>query len=579
MNKNNFGFDTNKSDNQESSTRKMNERIFHMICNTSTSSFLYYNFTNKKMDILGSWSTIFNFKIESMNDYKKIIECVSEEYTTQMIELLFSEKKKMESASLTVQLLENKKWINCKATIIYDIEGRPIEKLIRFKDVTKEIKQKDELDYISFYDSLTGLFNRNYFINKLSNWLEQAACVKSIVSVMFLDIVGFRKINDGMGMIVGDELVQVFGQYLNEFSSETIMVSHFSGDLFCIGVYDPSGTTSIEFISESILKKVEGPFKLSSKHELIIDICIGVAEYPEAGKTAIDLINYAEIIMFKGKGTGKDVVQFFDEPILREFLQNVSIEHKLKEAIVTNDFTINFQPQYDVSSNKLRGVEALIRWKDIDGNVISPSEFIPIAEQNGTIIPIGAWVLEESMRIFAQWKLKYQIDFILSINISALQFKREDFIENLELVMAKNKIDSNEIELEITESIFIDDLNDMKSKMKYLRKIGIRVSLDDFGTGYSSLAYLKGLPIDTLKIDKSFVDTIASDETTRIILESIITMVKRLGFETVAEGVETQAQYDYLKGISCDNIQGFLLGKPMDALSIEKLIKEQYAER
>ncbi len=300
---------------------------------------------------------------------------------------------------------------------------------------------------------------------------------------------------------------------------------------------------------------------------------VGVAEYPEAAQSALELINCAEIVMFKAKGAGKDSMQYFDVPILDEFLQKIDIENKLKEAIFHENFVMYFQPQYHVEDKKLRGVEALIRWKDDDGQMISPAVFIPIAEKNGTIVSIGTWVIEESVRIYADWKAKYHASLILSINVSAIQYKRPNFVSKLMAIVEKYGVEPSEVELEITESILIDDFVEMTNKLAILKDYGFRISLDDFGTGYSSLSYLKGLPINTLKIDKSFIDTVISDSNTKIITEAIIYMVKKLGYETVAEGVETQEQYEYLKSIECDNIQGYFLGKPMPAKDVEELLK------
>ena len=204
--------------------------------------------------------------------------------------------------------------------------------------------------------------------------------------------------------------------------------------------------------------------------------------------------------------------------------------------------------------------------------MISPAVFIPIAEKNGTIVPIGCWVIEESIKNYAAWKKKYSVDMILSLNISAIQYKRHEFIDNLMSIIRKYDVNPNDIELEITESVLIDNFIEMTEKLHVLREYGLRISLDDFGTGYSSLSYLKGLPIDTLKIDKSFVDTMLTDKNARIIMDSIVYMVKKLGFETIAEGVETQEQFDYLKSIECDCIQGYLLGKPLPGDELEKLL-------
>lgn len=548
------------------------EKMYRFVCDTSDNAFLYYSFEEDKITIFGNWKNFFEFEVESMKDIGKIYESVQEKYIIPLREILFIEKDTIEKASVECCLLNGKKWFECEAIISYNEFRKPQEKIIRFKDITKFKNQNDELAYLAYYDNLTGLYNRNYFVRLLAEWLRNAEDDKSVVAVMFIDIDDFRKINDGMGLIIGDELVQIFGQYLGEFRCEKVMISHFNSDLFCIGIYDPCGTRSIEHIYKTIQNRLESSFLLSNRQELNITICAGVAEFPEASKTALELINCAEIVMFKAKVAGKNAIQYFDAPIMNDFLRNLAIETKLKEAIYSKQFMLYYQPQYDVISGKLRGVEALIRWKDNNGKMISPSDFIPIAERNGSIVSIGNWVIEEAISTYALWKRKFNCKMIMSINISAIQYKRPDFVSSLTGVLSKYNVNFNEIELEITESILIDDFKEVIDKLYALRNYGLRISLDDFGTGFSSLAYLKGLPIDTLKIDKSFIDTVITDDSTRIITESIVTMVKKLGFETVAEGVETKEQFDYLKQIKCDNIQGYYLGHPMCCDDMETLL-------
>ena len=402
--------------------------------------------------------------------------------------------------------------------------------------------------------------------------MDRAREESAVISVMFLDLDDFRKINDSMGILIGDELVQQVGQFLNTFSNENVIICHMNSDIYCIAIYNPCGLRSVEHIHQSIRERVKQGFRLSSGQELKITVSIGVAEYPEAAQNALELINCAEIVMFKAKNHGKDSIQYFDAPILNDFLQSVSIENKLKSAVYNQNFILYFQPQYYADSKRLRGVEALIRWRDEDGSMISPAVFIPIAEKNGTIIPIGNWVLEDSIRHFKEWKRKYGYSMTLSINISVIQYKRDDFVNQVLQLIKKYEINPRDIELEITESVLIDNLAEVKDKLQILREYGIRISLDDFGTGFSSLSYLKGLPIDTLKIDKSFIDTVVEDVPSRIITESVVSMVRKLGYETIAEGVETESQYEYLKGIGCDVIQGYLLGRPEPAETIELIL-------
>lgn len=549
------------------------ERMLRLVCNTSSNAFLYVNFKENEVQTLANWEFFFpNVEIKDVKDISKIYSQVEDKYVLPLRELLFLEKSGVSANSAVIKLRDGKTWVECEASIIYDELKNPTDKIIRFKNISKFQNQNDELTYMAYYDILTGLYNRNYFVRLLADFVRKAEEEKRIVSVMFVDIDDFRKINDGLGLIVGDEVVQQFGQFLGGFKSDNIIVSHFNADIYCIAIYDPCGSRSVEYIFKAIQERISSPFVLSTGQEILLSVSAGVAEYPESAKTTLDLINCAEIVMFKAKGTGKNAIQYFDAPILFDFIQNVTIENKLKEAVFNQNFMMNFQPQYYADSKKLRGVEALVRWRDTDGKMISPAVFIPIAEKNGTIIPLGEWVIEESVRTFANWKKNYNTDMVLSMNISAIQCKKNDFVDNIINLIYKYDIRPEEIELEITESILIDNFRDVVEKLRVLREHGIRISLDDFGTGYSSLSYLKGLPIDTLKIDKSFIDTMLTDENAKIIIESIIHMVKKLGFETVAEGVECEEQFDYLASIGCDCIQGFLMGKPMTGTDIEDLL-------
>jgi len=552
------------------------EKMYRMICDMSSCAYLYISVKEQKVQVLGNWQAFFQFRVQHLHDIEQIYHYVEDLDTVKLSRVLESNKTENQSLRCECKLRGKKQWFECEVSMTEDEDGNVCEKVFKFRDITRFKIQNDELSYLAYYDTLTGLYNRNCFVGKLAEWLLQAGHENSTVSVMFVDIDDFKKVNDGLGIIVGDELVQVFGQFLGEFRSDHVIVSHFNSDIYCMAIYDPCGNRSVERIYQEIRERLEKPFLLTGKKVLDISVSVGVAEYPESAQNALELINNAEIVMFQAKAAGKNGIQYFDAPIIDQFLHNIQIEKKLKDAVINNQFMLYYQPQYDIKGGGLRGVEALIRWKDDNGSMVSPAEFIPIAEKTGSIITIGYWVLSEAVRTYASWREKYGKKLIMSINISAIQYKRPDFVANIIGLLEQYQIDPNEIELEITESVLIEDFNEVVAKMRMLREYGIRVSLDDFGTGFSSLSYLKGLPIDTLKIDKSFIDTVITDKYTRIITESIVSMVKRLGFETVAEGVETAEQYEYLKDIDCDNIQGFYLGKPMSESELESLLRAQH---
>lgn len=552
------------------------EQMYRLVCETSNNAFLYCSFEANEVMSFGKWKDFFGYEVKDFNQIYKLYDLICDSYQNKLREVLFPEKNNLTEASCTCLHQDMRTWFLFKTTVEYDKNLIPVQKLVTVADVTKDKRRKEELAYLAYYDTMTGLYNRNYFISRLGEFVKKAKEENDIVSVLFIDVDDFRKINDSMGMIVGDEIVQQFGSLLKEFTSnKNIIVGHFNSDIYCMAIYGPQGDYTAENIAKKIQNRLLKPFKLSNGIELSITVCIGIAEYPEAATGVLEVINCAEVVMFHCKSKGKNTIMLFDVPIYNDFLYNVKLDSKLKEAVLGDDnFILQYQPQFYTGNKKLRGIEALIRWKDGVDHIISPGEFIPIAEKNGTIIQIGNWVLEESIRQYTEWKKSYLQPLILSINISAIQFMKEDFEDHLISVIEKYHVNPKDIEVEVTESVLIEDIGVVRKKLIRLRNYGIRVSIDDFGTGFSSLNYLKELPIDTLKIDKSFIDTVLTDSPTRVITESIVKMVKTLGFEAIAEGVEEEKQYDYLHAIGCDIIQGFYLGRPQSVSDIDKLLKE-----
>ena len=571
MNEMRYQLDLLKAMNQKLTAK---DNMYRLICDTVSCAFVYYSFEKNELTTLGKWDDFFDFELREVKELPKFFDVVEDAYALPLLDVIFAEKNKQTSAFTECCMKDRKAWYRFNVHVVYDEQGNPTDKVICIENITKSKSQNDELIYMAYYDGLTGLYNRNYFVRLLAEFVRKAEEENNVVSVMIVDIDDFRKVNDGQGIIVGDELVQILGSFLKELCNDNVIVCHLNSDIYCVAVYAPSGDNSVEHIIKRIRERTERPFRLSNGQELQVTVSIGVAEYPEAATSALELLNCAEIVMFKGKSRGKNAVQYYNSAILDDFFHSAELDKKLKEAVFNEKFEVHFQPQYYTENKKLRGMEALIRWKDITGQNISPAIFIPIAEKNGTIIAIGNWVLEQSIRQYMEWKETYGLDFILSINISALQYSRYDFVDSLLEVLHRYQMNPNCLELEITESVLIEDFRSVSEKLKLLKSYGIRVSLDDFGTGFSSFTYLRKLPIDTLKIDKSFIDTVLTDSSTKIITKSIVEMVKALGFESVAEGVEEEDQYDYLKEIGCDVIQGYLLGRPLPPKDVEVLLEQ-----
>jgi len=571
MNELHYQLDLLKAMNQKLTEK---ERMYRTVCGSTVGAILYQSFEQNRVETLGQWEDFFDFDIREPKEIFKLADTVEEKYSMELRDVLFLEKTGQEARSLECVKKNSKIWLQFRMKVCYDESGRPIDKVLYITDITKFQIQNDELKYMAYYDSVTGLYNRNYFVRILAEYVKHPASSDGILSVMMIDIDDFHKINDTHGLVIGEELIQQFGCILKDLCEEySIVGCHMHTDVYCVAVSFPSKDRTVESVYQELKKRTKSPFRMSNGQEFQITFCAGVAEYSEASSTPMDLISYAEIMVYKSKTQGRGHIQYFNTHVLEEFFHSTELENRLKEAVFNYNFEVYFQMQYYTGSKKLRGMEALIRWKDGDDHMISPAIFIPIAEKNGTIIPIGKWVVEQSVQQYALWRKRYGYPFVMSINISALQYNRDDFVDSIIGVIEKYQVPFSEIELEITETILIDDFQTVYEKLKILRDYGIRISLDDFGTGFSALSYLKKLPINTLKIDKSFIDTVLSDAATRVITESIVEMVKKLGFESIAEGVENEEQYEYLQSIGCDVIQGYLFSRPLPVAELEPILE------
>ncbi|NBJ92109.1 putative bifunctional diguanylate cyclase/phosphodiesterase [Parablautia muri] len=550
------------------------EKMYQMICDVSGSAFLYINFTENQVRILGDWNFFFpDVEVKDVKDLAKLYAKAEEKYVLPLRDLLFLEKSQRNTDGGIIRLKDEKAWVECTVSVLYDESGNATDKVIRFKDISKLKNQNDDLAYMAYYDMPTGLYNKNYFIRLLTDYVHRAEQENAIVSLISIDVSDNRKQRDGLKLSAGEEGTQQFGQFLSSIQGENVIVSYFQADIFCIAIYDPRGCRTVENICRQIQERMETPFELQSGQKSLLSAGIGIAEYPEAAKTALELINCAEIVVERAKKSGPNTVQYFDTAILDEIALNLHIENDLKEALSNLSFDLNFQPQYDTKEERLRGIEALVRWQRPDGMQVSPMDFIPIAEKNGTMSSIDGWVVEESIRTFAIWKKKFELNIILSLNISASQYMEDGFTDKLLGMIKKYGVNPEELELEITEGLLFEDYRTVTEKMCVLKDYGIRFALDDFGTGYSSLAYLKGLPVNTLKIDKELIEGIMTDQNTEILIESVITMAQKLGYEIIAEGVETKEQLSRLKELGCDYMQGYLLSRPMRKEDMEQLLK------
>lgn len=422
--------------------------------------------------------------------------------------------------------------------------------------------REEQLEHLAYHDALTGLPNRTLLMEDLQRITKTCADKAKNTAVLFIDLDNFKNINDGLGHSVGDVILIEAGQRMQENLRKTDIIYRFGGDEFIILLQDIGSTDEISQLAQRISKCLVTPFRIDMI-SIYLTCSIGVSVFPEHATSPDELLMYADASMYKAKFNGKDRVQFFNRELKREVTGKIDLQNKLRQAILNKELYLKYQPQFNRMSGQIRGVEALIRWENPHLGSISPQVLIPIAEEMGFIVPIGEWVLHQACSDAHKWEKEYQFDGYISVNVSAKQLRNVDFVNTVRQAIAVTGLNPARLELEITESVFIDSVESAVQKLIELKKMGVRICLDDFGTGYSSLGYLIKLPIDTLKIDKAFIEQSQTGADKKNITGAIVSMMSDLGIETIAEGVETQEQFDYVMNTKTSNFQGYLLSRPV----------------
>ena len=431
----------------------------------------------------------------------------------------------------------------------------------------KNIQQLNEqLLFAAYHDSLTDLYNRSWLSTMMKVQIKETTEKNEKFGILLFDIDNMKDINDSRGHNAGDELLKQVATILKLMESKTVTATRFGGDEFVLLYKNIKDRDEAIEISKKALRflNAEG-----------IGISGGISIFPDDSKKTEDLLKFADMAKIEAKKNGKNNVACFHSLMQEKFLSKLNIETKMSKAMASRNFQLYYQPQFDAKTKELRGFEALLRWYDSDLGWISPEQFIPLAEETHLVVPLGDWVMTTALATIKEWEMKFSFNGIISVNVSPVQFVQEDFIEKLFKKIEKSGIDKKHLEIEITEGVLIDNVEDTISKLNKIREQGVGLSLDDFGTGYSSLRYLQLLPLTTLKIDKSFVSNIAEkDGFEAKLTESIISLVSKMGLNTIAEGVENEEQLKMIQKFNCRTIQGFLLGKPMPKEQCEKLLVE-----
>jgi diguanylate cyclase (GGDEF)-like protein len=435
----------------------------------------------------------------------------------------------------------------------------------------KVIKKTKELIHQSNYDLLTGLPNRVLFLNRLEKAIENAKKHNTVFGLLFIDIDKFQSINESFGYNVGDEVLKVVSEKFLKLISESDTLSRLSGDELTIIVENPESVDTLTQLAQRILELFKKPV-IVGKESLYISVSIGISVYPRDAHTSKDILKNADAAMHRAKEKGRNNFQYYSAVLTKQASDRLKTQVSLLKAIENQEFVVYYQPQIDIIQNKLLGMEALVRWQKGDV-LISPAEFIPLAEESGLIVEIDRLVMDMAIAQFSKWCKSGLEPGILSLNLSVKHLESDFFISMLRKKIKKYHFNTQRLELEVTESDLMRDTQKVIRDLHAIHALGIHIALDDFGTGYSSLSYLKKLPIDKLKIDQSFVREIPDDEEDSAIVKAIIAMAKSLGMATIAEGVETQEQKEFLYANGCESIQGYFYSKPIPAKEMEVFIK------
>ena len=454
---------------------------------------------------------------------------------------------------------------------IHNREGEISGAVIVFHDSSESRSLTLKMSHLAQYDFLTGLPNRVLMEERLSQAIQFAHRYQKQVALLFLDLDYFKNINDSLGHSVGDQLLQSVSKRLTGCVRTTDTICRQGGDEFVILLSEVEHTQDVVLVAEKLLYAFSTPHFIG-RHELHVTLSIGISIYPDNGVDTDTIMQNADTAMYHAKSNGRNSYQFFRPDMNIRAVHRLFIESSLRRALNHGEFLLHYQPKIDLVSGIMTGTEALIRWQDRDSGLIYPGEFVSIAEECGLIVPIGQWVMREACEQHQKWLKAGLHPVPVAVNISAMEFRQKSFVESVALILKETGLPPGYLELEMTESILMYDAEDSALVLKALKTMGIELSIDDFGTGYSSLSYLRRFPIDTLKIDQSFILDIPTDKDSSTIVSAVIGMGRNLHLRVTAEGVETQEQLAFLRAHQCDEGQGFLFSHPLINGDLEKLL-------
>lgn len=460
-----------------------------------------------------------------------------------------------------------------KISPILDEAGQIRKLLLVTRDVTERKKWEQQIYHLAYHDTLTDLPNRRLFMSKLAETIRTLG-KQDKLAIFFIDLDRFKYVNDKMGHDAGDYILLEAAQRIKQTLRSTDLIARLGGDEFAVMLPDVNDGEMVQSIAERIQQKLKQPIHVPGGEQFNISCSIGISIYPENGKNADDLLKRADTALYTVKENGKNGFALFRDEMEKKSLERIMLENELRRAVKEEQFYLEYQPKLDLSNKEIAGMEALVRWRHPEIGVIPPNKFIPIAEETGLIIPLGEWVLREACRQNKKWQELGYPPLPVSVNVSVRQFEEGDLLGTIEQVLEETRLDPGWLEIEVTETVFAD-LDDAAGILQIIRDYGVKVSVDDFGTGYNSFSYIKQLPIDTVKIDSSFVRDLENSEESKAIIEAILLLAKTLEINVVAEGVESKNHLSFLAKEGCDQGQGYLFSKPVSSDIFERYLKDR----
>jgi diguanylate cyclase (GGDEF)-like protein len=443
------------------------------------------------------------------------------------------------------------------------------------EDITERKVAEERVQFLAYYDALTGLPNRTLLEDRVVNALSGARRRKEKIALLFLDLDRFKIVNDTLGHSVGDILLKEVAERLKRWVREQDTIARVGGDEFVIMMTGIQSAPDAAMAAERIVDLMTTKFSVRD-HSLNVTCSIGISMFPEDGLDGETLLKHADAAMYSAKQKGPNNIEFFTEDLSIQMVERLNLESGLRLAIERQELYLVYQPQMDIATEKIVGVEALLRWKHPEMSLVPPDRFISVAENSGLIVPIGEWVLKTACAQARKWQDEGHPAMSIAVNVSAVQFRQDGFRDLIKRVLRETGLPPQYLELELTESLLLTNADVMFSVLQELNEMGLQLAIDDFGTGYSSLSYLKQFPVKKLKIDRSFIKNVALNASDAAITTAIIGMAKILGLKVIAEGVENEAQMSFLREHRCDEIQGYYFSKPITAAEVaDRLLRAQ----